>query len=181
VAFEVALRMKMTDRPLASLTMVDSRAPNGADAPCGHYDDCDVILELVKSLELRAKSSLDLDRAMLESRDAAERLRVLHGRMVGAGLMPSRSHPNELRGMLRNFGAALRTNYHPQQLYTDPLRLVLVPDPGTSRLNSCQHMDRLSGWRRYAPNLIGWLGSGDHMSVLEPPHVHALALWWRGT
>jgi hypothetical protein len=81
--------------------------------------------------------------------------------------------------MIRTFGAALRTSYRPQQIYTDPLFLVLVNDKELDQqANRHQHQDVVAGWKQWAPNLTYWLGPGNHITVLNQPHVQVFAKRW---
>jgi thioesterase domain-containing protein len=34
-------------------------------------------------------------------------------------------------------------------------------------------------WRRWAPHLSSWYGPGNHMTLLDDPHVAIVADWWR--
>jgi arthrofactin-type cyclic lipopeptide synthetase C len=37
----------------------------------------------------------------------------------------------------------------------------------------------LERWKRWAPGVELWHGPGNHMTILNPPHVYALADWLR--
>jgi thioesterase domain-containing protein len=179
VAFEMADRMRSKGRTVASVTLVDTEAPEDSFK---EYRSHEVILELARVLEMVAKEPIAIHAEDLASRTHAERLKLLHERMVSVGLIHSRSSPNMLVGRVRTFGTNLRTGYRPERSYPDPIRLVAPSDPGlTPEMNQPQQEDRLSKWKRWAPNIMRWTAPGNHMTVLGQPHVRDLAEWWRQT
>ena len=80
--------------------------------------------------------------------------------------------------MVRTFETALRTRYRPQNVYPDPVRLVLAHDPKKDQLANEKSFEiTIAGWRRWAPNLTVWHSPGNHMTLLHQPHVTALSDW----
>jgi len=37
------------------------------------------------------------------------------------------------------------------------------------------------GWKQWAPQAISWAGPGNHMTILNQPHVQILADWWQNS
>jgi thioesterase domain-containing protein len=179
VAVEMAHQLRIMNRAVASLTVIDSEVP-GDDAAIGReYSSIEVFSRLTEILEMSAQTSLGIDSSELESLDESGQLELLHQRMVHVGLIRRNTRAELLRGVVSTFGAALRTNYRPGQLYPGPLRLVLVSDGLLDEdADRRQQEAILEGWRQWAPNLKGWHASGNHMTVLRTPHVEALANWW---
>jgi arthrofactin-type cyclic lipopeptide synthetase C len=182
IVLETAQRLLAAGRPVASLTILDSEAPGTAGGMVGaEYGAVDVLLELVGVLEMAAERALGVGREALQALDRTGQLRLLHEAMVRAGLLPQRSRPEILAGTVRTFAAALRTRYRPARLYTGPVRLVLVPDTRLDETANRQlQAETLAGWRRWAPRTTSWIGPGNHITLLKPPHVQALADWWHG-
>ncbi|HLL48139.1 MAG TPA: alpha/beta fold hydrolase, partial [Longimicrobiaceae bacterium] len=174
VAFEMALRLHRAGRPVASLTLVDSEAPDG-----GHgreYDDGEALLQLVEAFEQVAERALEIGPRSIESLNAAGRLKLLHERLAPLGLVPWRSEPEVLRGLLRTFAAGLRASYTPAGTFPGPLRLVLVDDPRLDlEGNRRQREEGVEAWKRWAPGLVHGHGPGSHFTVLKAPHVRGLA------
>jgi arthrofactin-type cyclic lipopeptide synthetase C len=178
VAFEMALRLRTAGREVASLTLIDSEVP--ADAERREYTRAEALTKLVEIWELAADRSLDVDIEQLTALDTAQRLAALHPSLVRAGLMPHRSNPEALAGMVRTFEAALRTSYRPQAVYPGHVRLLLLRDIGLDdEAQERQFADCVSAWRTWAPDLDVWHGPGNHMTALKPPHVEVLADWVR--
>jgi syringomycin synthetase protein SyrE len=176
VALALAHQLRAADRSVASLTIVDAEVPDAEGALGREYTAGEAFMELIRVLELTADQSLGIDRARCETSDLLGRLQLLHEGCVRAGLMPARSQPESLRGVLRAFGTALRTRYRPRHAYAELVRLVLVSDPhGDEEGNRRQHQRAVAAWRRWAPNLTYHHAPGNHVAVLKPPHVRVLA------
>jgi thioesterase domain-containing protein len=94
--------------------------------------------------------------------------------------MPRLSRSEALRGPARIFEAALRTGYRPGAVYHGPVRLASVRDANLDDKADLQSSEQvLAGWKQWAPNVILWRGSGNHMTMLKRPNVGALAEWLR--
>jgi arthrofactin-type cyclic lipopeptide synthetase C len=96
--------------------------------------------------------------------------------MVQNGLLQRRSQPDVLRGVLRTFAAALRSQFTPRTVYLGPARLVLVDHPMLDREANRRRQEAvIERWRKWAPNLTYTHLGGNHMTILQPPHVQDLA------
>jgi arthrofactin-type cyclic lipopeptide synthetase C len=176
VAFEMALRLHQAGRSVASLTLLDSEVPDDSEAVVREYGGGEAFLKLVEVLELTVERSLGIGPAEVASRDEAGWLKLLHGKMVGLGLLPARATPEVLAGPLRTFARCVRTTYRPLGVYPGRLRLVLVDDPRMdAAANRANFAEVERGWREWAPGLVFSVGAGNHVTALKPPHVAALA------
>jgi amino acid adenylation domain-containing protein len=181
VAFEIAQQLRDSGRHVASLTIIDSEAPDGSGILGQEYTSFEAVKELVRIMEIAAGRSLEIDYSELETQDETGRLASLHAGMVRAGLMPRRSSPDAMRGPLRTFSCALRTAYTPKRTYPEPVRLALAHDTHLDlQANHKQHVATLAGWRTWASQITCWNAPGNHFTVLKQPHVQVLAEWWRG-
>lgn len=182
VAFEMAQRLRAAGEPVASLTIVDSEVPDGDPAIIEEHDACDAVLRFIGIFEQQLDRSLEIDSDELRRRDEAERLALVHERLVRFGLMPRRSVPESICGAFRTFSACLRTTYAPAAPYEGAVRLILLRD---TRLDETENLRQfavaVAGWRRYAPNLTALTGRGNHMTGLQLPHVQGLAGLLAGT
>ena len=160
--------------------MVDAEAPEGNGIHGPEYNRPQMFMQLVELTELSAQCDLNLAEADFDGLDYPAQLQLLHSRLVAVQIMPPRSKPESLRGMVRTFAAHLRTTYVPPQTYPGPVRLVLVRDARDDETTSRRkHEQAAAGWRRFAPELVTWRGPGNHMTILKPPHVAALVNWLR--
>lgn len=180
IALEAAHQLSAGGRSVASLTIIDSEVPDGEAVLGREYTAREVLLELVRVLELAAGKPLAIDPGPEQRLDASTCARLLHQGCVRAGLMPRASRPEALHGVIRSFAAALRTGYQPVRAYHAPVRLVLVSDPHVgAAANQLEHERAVARWRRWAPQLTFWHAPGNHVSALRPPHVSTLADWLR--
>jgi arthrofactin-type cyclic lipopeptide synthetase C len=176
VALEMALRLHEAGRPPASLTILDSEVPDDSEAVAREFGGGEAFLKLVEVLELTVERSLGIGPAEVASRDEAGWLKLLHGKMVGLGLLPARATPDVLTGPFRTFARCLRTTYRPLGVYPGRLRLVLVDDPRLdAAANRAYFAEVERGWRKWAPGLVFSVGAGNHVTALKPPHVATLA------
>jgi thioesterase domain-containing protein len=176
VAFEMALRLRAAGRPIGSLTLLDSEVPDDSEAVLREYGGGEAFLKLVEVLELTAERSLGIGPAEVASRDEAGWLKLLHGKMVGLGLLPARTTPEVLTGPFRTFARCVRTTYRPLGVYPGRLRLVLVDDPRMDEAaNRANFAEVERGWREWAPGLVFSVGAGNHVTALKPPLVETLA------
>jgi amino acid adenylation domain-containing protein len=176
VVFEMALRLRAFGRMIASVTLIDAEAPEGDGILGREYNRTEMFMKLVELSEQRAECSLNLTADDFDGLDYAAQLRLIHGRLVGAKMILSRSTPRVLRGMVRTFATHLRTTYVPHERYPGPVRLVLVRDAKDDEATCREkHKKRAAKWQRFAPGLVTWRGPGNHMTILHPPHVVKLA------
>ncbi|MDD5036105.1 MAG: amino acid adenylation domain-containing protein, partial [Methylococcaceae bacterium] len=176
VAFEMALRLQSAGSRVASLTLLDSQAPGGDETIVREYSDTEALMRLIILYEQVAGRSLEIDAEELESLESDAQLALLHERLVRVGLMPQASKAQALRGTLRHYASCLRAAYRPEAVYSGPVRLVLVGDERLAEEADRQRRETIvAGWKRWAPDLTDWLGEGNHMTLLKPPHVKILA------
>lgn len=176
VALEMALRLRAEGRPVASLSLIDSSVPHAEDSFVRECDSEEAFRWFLEVLELAAERTFDIDPETIRTLDEESRLRLLHGRMVRFGMVPSRSTPAMLAGPFRVFSACLRATYRPRAIYPRPARLVLLRD---SRLDLEADQLRVSeaarGWRGWLSDVQVSVGPGNHMTALKRPHVEQLA------
>jgi thioesterase domain-containing protein len=181
VVFEMARQLPATGVKVASLTLIDTEAP---DHLPGIRDDTRhaVVDRFLEALALRTPTPLPIDASSLRDLDAQALIEALHRLMVNLGLMPARSKPDALRGPFYSFARACRTRYCPDTRYDAPVNLVLVRDTRLDTDADASQRQRIEQqWRVHAPALQVWHGPGNHMTVLRPPNVSRLVDWWRST
>jgi thioesterase domain-containing protein len=176
VALEMANRLADAGHPVASLTIVDSNPPEDDLTEIQEFDGVEAIMEWISIIELLRERPFGVARSELEKRNDDGRRALLHAGLVKEGLLTRRSEPATLRGPLRAFGAALRASFRPEKAFYGPTQLVLVDDRSLdAAANHRKRADFTGRWRRWAPNLVPVHTDGNHMTVFQPPHVHALA------
>ncbi|MFN9086664.1 MAG: alpha/beta fold hydrolase [Gemmatimonadaceae bacterium] len=176
VAFEMALRLRALGREVASLTIVDSQAPDTEDTEQREFDDVEAFTTLVEVCELAAERGFEIAPREFIPLDLAERLGLLHQRMVRAGLMSPRTNAAVMRGPYRAFAACLRASYRPRETYEGPMHLLLANDSRRDEQeNQREQRTIVAGWRRWVPALAFARLAGNHVTALKAPHVDTLA------
>jgi thioesterase domain-containing protein len=178
IAFEMALRLQARDWAVLSLTLLDSEVPGGGGRVGQEYTRAEALMELVSLFEEAAQKPLGLRLSDFEGLSIDAQLRLLHRHLVPVGLMPARSSAEMLRGTVRSFGTALRTQYSPQGTYSGVTRLVLARSVGELVDGREQHLQKnIAGWCRWAPNLTYRQETGNHVTLLKQPHIASVANW----
>lgn len=176
VALEMALRLLDAGRPVASLSLIDSSVPCADASAFREYDGEEAFRYFLEVLELAADRSFEIDVETVRALDEEGRLRLLHGRMVRFGMVPSRSAPAMLKGPFRVFSGCLRMTYRPRAVYPRPARLVLLRDSRRDpRADQLQLSEAAHGWKGWLRDVQVSVGPGNHMTALKRPHVEQLA------
>jgi thioesterase domain-containing protein len=176
VVFEMAQRLSEMGRSLASLTILDSEVPGDNGKLNLEYDNTDAIMEWVATVEQLLERPLKISRRDIESRNESAQRKLLHNCLIKEGLLPRRSQPDALNGPLKTFAASIRTQYSPKAPYQRQMQLVLVDDATLGQdANRQRQKDIVEGWKLWAPNLVVRHASGNHLTVLNLPHVFSLA------
>jgi thioesterase domain-containing protein len=175
VVFEMARLLARDGFSIRSLTLLDSEPP----LPRQHVEELsnvDAVVVWIEHVELLLDRPLGVTRHDLEARDAVAQRHLLHDRLTNAGILPRRSKPDLLRGLLHTFAAAARAHFEPAAPYVGAVRLILVDDARSdARVNRERHERQIDAWRQWAPNLDHHHCPGNHMTVLKPPYVEAVA------
>jgi thioesterase domain-containing protein len=174
VAFELALRLQSLHREIISVTLLDTTCPGSSSSTLPRYSRLAALMELVALYELTVGHSLDLPIDVLQSLSHDGQLTLIHKRLVAAKLLPARSVPSSLRGAVRCFATALRTAYAPTQTLRTRVQLVLVPTvQETPDAAASRFAHDIACWRTLAPDLEAIFGTGNHITLLNPPHIAA--------
>ncbi|WP_263009660.1 non-ribosomal peptide synthetase, partial [Dickeya oryzae] len=162
-ALELARQLEQEGMPVASLTLVDSRAPQAAK----EYPDLQVCMRLITLFEMQG-TTLALTEPELAALTQPQRLECLHQRLVECGVMSASSRVQDLTAIFRVFAANLRTGYQPTSLPVVTPSLILAEDADVGRM---------TGWQTLIPAIQLQRGSGNHVQLLKMPHVTFIADW----
>ena len=176
VAFDMALKLIKSQRKVASLTILDSEAPDERGAELRQYTANEVLRKWIDMLELVLGRPIETLPVDLDSINRAGHGQLLHEIMVRERLLPKGATPDVLRGPLRSFAQSLRTPYTPDAVYSGPVQLVVADDPRLDmESNRMQQRDVADKWSKWAPHLTCAYVAGNHMTLLKPPYVHTIA------
>ncbi|NYE28913.1 thioesterase domain-containing protein [Rhodanobacter sp. K2T2] len=179
VAFELAVRLQAEGINPASLTLIDSEAPDPVGTENLSLDEAAIRGEFVHVFEKIHAIELPLSPGIHASTDRETFLSALHGLLVAHGRLPARSASSLLLGPLATFAAARRARYRPTRVFEGILRLVQVRDVDlTLDDDLAQRNAYVEEWAKHARDTDVWHGPGDHFSILQQPQIKTMACWW---
>lgn len=170
VALEMAHQLSTLGREPASVHVLDSRAPTLPDAQHTHYSSAQALEKLVKLYELQANQPIELRAADFESLTADAQVALLLRKLIDVKVLPARATTKMIDGVVRVFRSNLNTCYTPTRVYSHPVHLILATDNDGECVDSV-----LTEWKYHAPFVQHWQSSGNHLTLLSPPHIDTLA------
>ncbi|WP_047197779.1 non-ribosomal peptide synthase/polyketide synthase [Caldimonas brevitalea] len=173
VAYEMARQLSAAGQQVATLTVLDTEPPDELANAHPRRSRLEALLKLCELFELRLGRPLGLSRGDLEAQDRGAQLRLLHAALAGAKLWPASASSEALEGMVRVFEAHLNTRYRPQGAWPGVLQVVAVADHTATAAE--WETALLQRWRPFAAQVQLLRGEGNHMTMLQPPHVASLA------
>ncbi|WP_244875144.1 alpha/beta fold hydrolase [Xanthomonas cannabis] len=113
IAHEMACILSAQGLVVASLTLIDCEVPGHAGAAAKGYTASAALERLIMSLQSARGVNFGIALEKFRFLDHSAQLQEVHAGMVRAGVLPKRSVPDAIRGMVQVFGTALRTAYVP--------------------------------------------------------------------
>ncbi len=189
VAFEMAQQLQRQGETVALLAILDTPAPQ-ADAPPSpqaDWDDVEWLIHLAHITEHLFDIRLTLDLDSLRELPADAQLLALHNALKQAQVYPPEASIKQFKGLVAVYKANIMTRYFPQSVQCVPLTLFRAKDAQPEQLAAPENQNAAL----LANENLGWaalLGtavevktvSGDHLTMLNPPHVGELAEVLRG-
>jgi thioesterase domain-containing protein len=173
IALELACRLQARGTPPASLTVIDSEAPE-SDGKLGRaYTFGEVSWNLVRALERGTGKTMGIERDAYFRAEREHQWEMLQRGMRELRLIHRQSGRADLHGLVRTYATALRTIYRPPGRYQGPATLVLAAEESASNSGA------LELWQRFVPLMNTRRCDGNHYTMLQAPHVEALARWWQ--
>ncbi len=167
VAFEIALRLEREGEEIGFVAAIDSQAYGG-----GH--SASESPPVPEPDEVTFARYLGLDAEALLLLGESRRLPILAEAATSLGLLPQRDSAGALRRMISVFTANARAaaEYRPADRLRSGVHLFLADDPGAAPRRPVD----VAAWRqRTHGELVLGRVPGDHMTMVRPPHVRALA------
>jgi amino acid adenylation domain-containing protein len=165
VVFEMAAQLRRGGCTPLSITLVDTIAPGGEPPELTRVE---ALLNLVHLFEFRAGDPLNTRAEDLQQLSPDAQIAFLHQRLSQAGLISQHIRPQDLAAIFETVLMNLRTPYYPQIVYHQPVQLIRASESSEQAVSA----DR---WRAWAPNLQEHRVQGNHVTLLQPPHVAELA------
>lgn len=176
IVLEMARQLRAAGHEVAPVVILDGDPPSGEGVKRRPYSRVEALMELLHNLQLDSGQSCDIEADDLLALDDTAQLQRLLDWMVRAGLMHARTQLQAVRGLVDVFCANINTRYAPTQPVDVDLVLVRTADERREALSTDEAARR---WRTHGRSLKLLAAGGNHMSMLEHPHIGvSLRQWW---
>jgi thioesterase domain-containing protein len=138
------------------------------------YDRPATLKKYVRVLEKYAGASLDLNIEELWRLDAERQLAVLLAAMKARRMVSKSTSTSLIRHSLKVFEAQLNIQYLPRGPLMTDVYLLQTDDVDPDDDEWVSPEEAGERWRAWAPNSKAMRVPGDHMTMLEAPHVERI-------
>ena len=185
IAYELATRLAAAGARIAPLALLDTRPPLIGQRLPQRYGRVDALMKLIAIQEKVAGKSLGLKRAQLENLSVQDQLQALLTAMKSACLLPRTTSVLDLKNIVHVFEVNVNTIYRPE-VTLDAAAILFVPELEEEADDEhITYAEVLSLWRRCSPKLCIRKAYGNHVTMLNAPHVASLGRslreLWLGT
>jgi len=183
VAAEMARQLEAEGEKVEILVVLDSMPPPTLNPSQRRLSRLEVLGRLIEIYELILQRPLGLRVADLAPLPPDAQLNLLLDRLIAAKVMHRGTNIEAMRGIVQVFATNINTYYMPAGPYGGTLHLVKVPPlpAGEASRSGSQEIveldDHHCDWREFAANTRCWMAPGNHMTMLNAPHVERLAGW----
>ncbi|MCX6046238.1 MAG: amino acid adenylation domain-containing protein, partial [Chloroflexi bacterium] len=184
VAFEMARQLQAQGQSVALVAIIDTPVPQIAHfVDQSAWDDARWLVELAYRIKHLLAPTLNITYEALQPLSAEQQLAYLQAQLTQVNLFPAEAGLEQLQRLLDIFKAHSQVRYTiPVPAAPIPLALFRTQTEFTPQPNSeaafiemaAANDDTAWGWDTYGPTAVHIL-PGDHLSILNEPHVHELA------
>ncbi len=186
VAFEIAQQLQKQGQEVALLAILDNTAPEGENK---HHrlgwDESMWMAFLGRVLGNMFGKDPEVSYEVLKQLTPDEQLNYLHERLQSIKVFPLGTGINQVRGFVRVFIANCLWDYFPQKVYPTKIALFKAREDYPENLfgngifeaiKPENSSDPLLGWGEFSPGQVEvHVVPGDHISLMNEPHVQVLA------
>ncbi|MBD2194868.1 MULTISPECIES: non-ribosomal peptide synthetase [Calothrix] len=181
VAFEMAQQLIEKGYEVALVAILDSKAPFEQEKLVGHdWDNAKWLLEFARATELVFAKNLDISDEIMPSLVWEEQLKYVLQRLKIVDILPPDAEIIQLNNMVQILKANSLVNYVPQRFYPTQIALLRAIETAVEQPDSELHsqilQDATWGWSKFSTKPINLhFVPGNHITMMNPPHVQALA------
>jgi len=182
VAFEMSQQLQQQGHEVALLAIIDTFAPHILSDQPGMIweEEAQWIVDVAETIEHWLGQPLEVSSEVLQPLDADEQWNYFRERLVMANVFPPDVDMEPIRGLVGIFKANRQIRYTPPQDFF-PTRIALfraseAMEGSEEEALSEMRQEPTWGWSLFAaePVIINVV-PGDHITMLNPPHVQVLA------
>jgi amino acid adenylation domain-containing protein len=171
VAYEMALQWQHETGQCVPVIVLDQQAPANINEHTKPGPVVERQVSFARKIEQLTGRSNHLNETVLIGKTTEERTALFLGVFKESGLVPDEIQPAQFQGYLDKFinHSDITARYHPASSYEGRVTLIKAKDT--------EHAgDSFYNWRRYAiTNLKVEVVPGNHVTIIRPPYVQAVA------
>jgi arthrofactin-type cyclic lipopeptide synthetase C len=176
IVLEMARQLTEAGHVVAPVVVLDGDPPSAHGAKRRQYSRVEALMELLHNLSLSSGQPVDVtEQELLKLDDEAQLERLLRW-MIQSGIMHARTQLQSVRGLVDVFVANINTSYWPVTPWAGEVVLVQT---GQKRGESLDPVQAQAQWRQQCGQLRTYATTGNHMTMLDHPHIDSLwRTWW---
>ncbi|MCW6052944.1 amino acid adenylation domain-containing protein [Lyngbya sp. CCAP 1446/10] len=182
VAFEMAMMLHKQGQDVALLAMIDSVAPIVGQKSKGiDEDDAAYLTEFANYIGYMCSKNLEVSRATLAKLTPVEQLHYLKERLIRVNLLPPDAGIMSVRGLVQVYIASMKAYriYLPSGMQQTPITLFRANELDVFESDTEELAQRLKepalGWNDFSATIDIHVVPGNHMTMMQQPHVQVLA------
>lgn len=179
VAFEIAQQLLRQGRKIAFLAILDSYAPLAElefQPLIAQMSDLQWLTKMVGLVEELVAQPLEIDWKAMESLSWDEQLNHIKDQLVEVNFLPPDIGIKQLRRLVEVFKTQYLINYVPQNVEPTSITLFKTQEFTGQEFLPCDVLqDPTLGWQRLASSIEVYTVPGNHITMLDQPHVEILA------
>jgi len=183
VAFEIARKLKQAGEPVENVVILDTAAPQWFEPTGLDWTHAQWLTQVANIASHQYGIPLNLSIENFEQCESNDdQLKMFFDELIHKGIFPSGAHINQLSGFMNVYRSNLQMQYQPVDKPVD-LDLVIIrsselqPELLTDEKALLVRKEPDLGWGLWVnkkPQVIET--PGDHLTMLNPPHVQQLAI-----
>jgi thioesterase domain-containing protein len=176
IVLEMARQLRAAGHAVGPIVVLDGDPPSDKGVKRRQYQRVEALMELLHNLSLSSGKSCDItEEEMSQLDDEGHLVRILAW-MVKAGVMHARTQLQAVRGLVDVFVANINTMYRPATPFDGQIVLVQTD---SKRGGALAPEAAREAWALQCHSLRCMPTEGNHMTMLDRPHIDALwPHWW---
>jgi amino acid adenylation domain-containing protein len=182
VAFEMAIQLQQKGYEVALLAIIDAVSPILSKKLIDvDIDDAALMADFASFIEYTFSLNLEVSKETLASLSVEEQLHYLKKRLIRVNLLPLDAEITSVQGLVQVYKAnnqAYRL-YLPQQVQLPRIALFRAQEVDVledAALSLTQMLKEPAlGWNEFSANVEVHVVTGNHMTMMQQPHVQVLA------
>ncbi len=182
VAFEMATQLQKQGHEVALVAIIDAVAPIlGNKANCEDVDNAAVMSEFASLIGYMLGKDLSVSKETLASLTPEEQLNYLKEQLIQVNLLPPDAEITSVQGSVQVYKANLQAHhvYLPQQVLSLRIALFRAEEIDDFEDVALELTDMLKapdlGWNEFSTTIDVHVVPGNHINMMQKPHVQVLA------